>query len=50
MGVLREMATSSIYFRRIAFLSLRTMLTMGYLANPAVAAQMGMTSNLAPFA
>jgi hypothetical protein len=37
------MANSRIYFRRVAFLSLRTMLSMGYLANEEVARSIGMT-------
>lgn len=41
---LRGMATSRIYFRRVAFLSIRTMLSMGYLANEAVARRIGITS------
>jgi hypothetical protein len=46
---LTDMAGSAIYFRRIAFLSLRTMLSMGYLANDAVARTIGMTSHASPF-
>jgi hypothetical protein len=46
---LTDMAGSAIYFRRIAFLSLRTMLSMGYLANDAVARKIGMTTHAAPF-
>lgn len=49
LRVLEAMRTSPIYFRRIAFLSMRTMLTMGYLANPAVARAMRMKPNTAPF-
>jgi hypothetical protein len=45
---LRSMATSRIYFRRVAFLSLRTMLSMGYLANEAVAQRIGITSGFKP--
>jgi hypothetical protein len=48
-AVLDDMRTSRIYFRRIAFLSLRTMLTMGYLANGDVATRMGMVSARNPF-
>ena len=44
------MSRSPIYFRRIAFLSLRTMLTMGYLADPRVAKHVGMVADTAPFA
>ena len=40
LAALDDMRTSSIYFRRIAFLSMRTMLTMGYLANGDVARSM----------
>jgi hypothetical protein len=47
---LRGMATSRIYFRRVAFLSLRTMLSMGYLANEAVARRIGITSGPKPLA
>ena len=46
---LRSMQQSRIYFRRIAFLSMRTMLTMGYLANDRVAAAMQMEADPAPF-
>jgi len=48
--VLDSMRTSPIYFRRIAFLSMRTMLTMGYMAHPAVARAMRCQANLDPFA
>lgn len=47
--VLERMRTSPIYFRRISFLSMRTILTMGYLAHPEVAKAMRMTANVAPF-
>jgi hypothetical protein len=46
---LREMSESPIYFRRVAFLSLRAMMTMGYLAHPAVAEAMHMVADPAPF-
>jgi hypothetical protein len=46
---LREMSESSIYFRRVAFISLRAMMTMGYLAHPAVAEAMHMVADPAPF-
>jgi hypothetical protein len=49
LAVLEDMRKSSIYFRRIAFLSMRTMLTMGYLAHPEVARSMRMTSHADPF-
>jgi hypothetical protein len=44
LAALDDMRQSSIYFRRIAFLSMRTMLTMGYLANGDVARSMRMFS------
>jgi hypothetical protein len=46
LAALDDMRTSSIYFRRIAFLSMRTMLTMGYLANGDVMRSMRMVSPL----
>jgi hypothetical protein len=46
---LRSMADGSIYFQRLALLSLRAMMTMGYLANPRVAEVMGMVTDTAPF-
>jgi hypothetical protein len=49
LAVLESMRTSPIYFRRIAFLSMRTMLTMGYLADPRVAAAMRMRADQNPF-
>jgi hypothetical protein len=49
-AALEAMATSPIYFRRVAFLSLRTMLSMGYLANDAVAQKIGMMPHTSPFA
>jgi hypothetical protein len=49
LRVLESMRTSPIYFRRIAFLSIRTMLTMGYLANADVARAMNMTADPDPF-
>jgi hypothetical protein len=45
---LRAMATSRLYFRRVAFLSLRTILSMGYLANEAVARRIGIPSKALP--
>ena len=47
--VLHTLATSRIYFCRIAFLSMRTMLTMGYLANAEVAKEVGMIASPSPF-
>jgi hypothetical protein len=49
LRVLDAMRTSPIYFRRIALLSMRTILTMGYLAHPEVARAMRMVSNHDPF-
>jgi len=49
VAVLRAMARSSLYFRRISFLSMRTMMTMGYLAHPEVAKRMHIVPNAAPF-
>lgn len=49
LAMLDGMAKSDIYFRRVAFLSMRTMLTMGYLSNPRVAAAMQMRIDPAPF-
>ncbi len=49
MKMLARMARSPIYFRRISFLSMRAMLTMGYLAHPEVAKAMGMIARKAPF-
>jgi hypothetical protein len=49
IAALRAMAESPLYFRRVSFLSMRAMMTMGYLANPEVAKRMRMVANLAPF-
>lgn len=49
IAVLSSMGTSSIYFRRVAFLSMRTILTMGYLSHPEVCKAMNLTENLDPF-
>lgn len=49
LRVMEAMRTSPIYFRRIAFLSMRTVLTMGYLANADVARAMRMKVNSDPF-
>jgi hypothetical protein len=46
---LRELQESALYFRRVSFLSMRAMMTMGYLGCPAVARKMGMVPNLAPY-
>lgn len=49
VAVLEAMSRSRIYFRRVMFLSLRTMLTMGYLAHPEVARRIGVVFERAPF-
>jgi len=49
LTLLSQMAKSDIYFRRVAFLSMRTVLTMGYLSNARVAASMCMVMDPAPF-
>lgn len=49
MAVLASMGSSSIYFRRVAFLSMRTILTMGYLSHPEVCKVMNLTEDLDPF-
>jgi hypothetical protein len=46
---MNAMAESPIYFRRICFLSMRGILTMGYLANDQVARQIGAAPDLDPF-
>jgi hypothetical protein len=48
-ATLDGMRTSSIYFRRLAFVSLRTMLTMGYFADPRVTGLIGWPQSTAPF-
>jgi len=49
IALLRQMAESRLYFRRVSFLSMRTMMTMGYLANPAVARALHIVPDPAPF-
>lgn len=49
VAVLQRMHESPIYFRRIAFLSMRTILTMGYLAHPEVMRAMRMKHDATPF-
>lgn len=49
VAVLRAMATSRVYLRRVSCLSLRAMMTMGYLAHPEVARTMRMVCDPAPF-
>jgi hypothetical protein len=43
------MAKSRIYFRRVAFVSLRALMTMAYLADPAVAQHLSMVADADPF-
>jgi hypothetical protein len=47
--LLRDAADSRIYFRRIAFTSLRALLTMGYLDNAQVAGRIGIKPDPNPF-
>ncbi len=47
---LADWQASAIYLVRAAFTSLRTLITMGYLANPAVLARVGAKPNPTPFA
>jgi hypothetical protein len=46
---LAQASQSRIYFRRVAFISLRALMTMAYLANDDVARTMGMVADLDPF-
>ena len=46
---LRAMYESPLYFRRVSALSMRAMMTMGYLAHPRVAEAMGVVADAAPF-
>jgi hypothetical protein len=47
---LRSWETSSIYFLRISFQSIRTLLAMAYMANDDVTDRIGAAPNLSPFA
>lgn len=49
IAVLASMSQSCIYLRRVTFLSLRTMLSMGYLANEKVARAIGVACCATPF-
>jgi hypothetical protein len=49
LRVLASMQTSPIYFRRVSFLSMRTILSMGYLAHPEVMAAMHLKHDADPF-
>ncbi len=48
-ALLDRLARSRIYFLRVVFLSLRTMLSMGYLANGDVSRAIGITFSPTPF-
>lgn len=49
IAALARMSTSPIYFRRVAFLSTRTVLCMGYLASEDVQRAIGLSYRMAPF-
>ncbi len=49
VAVLEAMGQSPIYLRRVMFVSLRVILTMGYLANEEVARTIGVVAERAPF-
>ncbi len=49
VATLESLATSEIYFLRITFQSLRTLISIAYLADADVAAQVGAAPNLSPF-
>ncbi|MBI4953361.1 MAG: hypothetical protein HY908_15130 [Myxococcales bacterium] len=49
LRLLDSASKSRFYFRRVTFLSLRTLMTMGYLSNPEVARHMHMTADTDPF-
>jgi len=49
IAALESAGTSSIYFRRVAFISLRALMTMAYLANATVSTAMRMTQAADPF-
>ena len=46
---LRSWEKSSIYFLRLSFQSLRTLFTLAFIGNDAVASQLGAVPNLSPF-
>jgi hypothetical protein len=48
IAALKDMSQSRVYFRRVAFLSLRTLLSMGYLANESVAQRIGIRTSPSP--
>lgn len=49
LASLESTGTSSIYFRRVSFISLRALMTMAYLANEEVARAIRMTQSADPF-
>ena len=49
VATLEALAQSPIYFLRITFQSLRTLVSIAYLANDDVARQVGAVPNLSPF-
>ncbi|MBM4359160.1 MAG: hypothetical protein FJ096_13725 [Deltaproteobacteria bacterium] len=49
LAALEGAGTSDIYFRRVTFISMRAVMTMGYLAHPQVAAAMRMKADTDPF-
>ena len=49
IAFLNHAFTSSVYFRRIAFITLRAVMTMAYLSNREVARHMNMTCDTDPF-
>ena len=46
---LDAMVKSSLYLRRVSFFSIRTILSMGYLANAKVAESIGFIAHISPF-
>ena len=49
LEILTRMSMSRIYFRRLCFLSLRTLCCMAYFSNPIIAARVGCTPSTRPF-
>lgn len=49
VSTLEALSSSPIYFLRITFQSLRTLISIAYLANDDVAQQVGAVPNLSPF-
>lgn len=50
VATLRAWSESRVYLLRVAFLSIRTLLAMAYMENPAVASRIGHHADLDPFA